>query len=96
MSQLLSTDASARLVCLEFPTFKEPHTGGPPFGLRPEVYVAHLGHPGERLPYTDAGYPNEANEGVPEDGKLERIAHWQPERTHSVGQGTDWIGIWRH
>lgn len=30
-TQLLAKDG--RLVCLEFPTYKAPSTGGPPFGL---------------------------------------------------------------
>lgn len=58
MSQLLSSDPEARLICLEFPTYKAPDTGGPPFGLSPDTYVAHLSRPGEELPYSSEGYPD--------------------------------------
>ncbi|KAA6414026.1 MAG: thiol methyltransferase [Lasallia pustulata] len=80
MSQLLAPAPAANLICLEFPTYKDPSLGGPPFGLSPAVYVEHLSHPGEELP----------------PGGLERVAHWQPERTHEIGKGTDWVSVWRH
>lgn len=28
-------------------------------------------------------------------GYFERVLHYQPERTHKVGEGTDWISVWR-
>ncbi|KAF2087687.1 putative thiol methyltransferase [Saccharata proteae CBS 121410] len=98
MSNLLSE--SGGLVCIEFPTYKPPSTGGPPWALPPPVYEQHLARPGEELPYDAEGYviENKSENGeVPrnQDGLL-RIAHWQPERTHEIGKGTDWIGIWRH
>lgn len=102
MSQLLSTGQEARLVCLEFPTYKAPDTGGPPFGVIPEAYIAHLSHPGEELPYTSEGYPDMEALNGQSDGPganrtaLQRIAHWQPARTHAIGQGKDWLSVWRH
>lgn len=101
-SQLLSRSSEARLICLEFPTHKPPNTGGPPFGLMPETYVAHLSHPGEELPYTNEGYPDmealgkQSDDQAANDAALVRIAHWQPARTHPIGQGKDWLSIWRH
>jgi hypothetical protein len=35
-------------------------------------------------------------EQPPDSEGLTRVDHWQPERTHPVGQGTDWIGLWQH
>lgn len=26
---------------------------------------------------------------------FEKVLHRMPERTHAVGQGTDWISVWR-
>lgn len=96
MSQLLGSDG--RLMCVEFPTYKPATTGGPPFGLPPKIYLAHLNHPGEKLPYDAEG--NLKDEDVSTDGltdvALERVAHWKPERTHEIGKGTDWVSVWRH
>lgn len=95
-SQLLAAAPHGLLLCVEFPTYKDPQTGGPPFGLRPETYVEHLSHPGVKLPYDDKGFVEENAIREPTPGVLERIAHWQPERTHEIGKGTDWISVWRH
>lgn len=82
------------LICLEFPTYKDPATGGPPYGLTHETYQAHLSDPGDEVPYDDRGY-------VIQSGKSENpsalvlVDHWQPKRTHKIGEGTDWISIWR-
>ena len=95
-TQLLAPAPDGNLICLEFPTYKDPLTNGPPFGVRPETYVEHLSHPGENVPYNENGH---AKENVLEKANpeaLERISHWQPKRSHPVGQGTDWISIWRH
>ena len=103
MSQLLAAQPFGRLVCLEWPNYKNPSTGGPPFGLKPDVYLAHLGRPGEDLPYTPEGYPDDS----PYDGQrysqssnitpgLNRLDHWQPERTHPAGKGSDWVSVWAH
>lgn len=89
-----------RLVCLEFPLYKDPKIGGPPFGMNAEAYVAHLSRPGEELKYNEKGYP----EGTEEDfvkGRnvekgLERVERWKPERTHKIGEGTDHVSVWKH
>ncbi|KAF2458651.1 thiol methyltransferase [Lineolata rhizophorae] len=94
MSDLLAP--SGYLICLEFPTYKPPSTGGPPWALPPAVYEQHLSHPGEKVPY-DAEGNIKADHGIkPNSRNLQRIAHWMPERTHDIGKGTDWVSIWRH
>ncbi len=98
-SQLLNRSSEARLICVEFPTYKAPSTGGPPFGLTPDVYVSHLSRPGEHVPYTPQGYPEESSsskEGIDGKSGLVRLDHWQPERTHAIGKGTDWVSVWTH
>ncbi|KAH8602156.1 S-adenosyl-L-methionine-dependent methyltransferase [Bisporella sp. PMI_857] len=90
-----------RLVCLEFPTRKLPSTGGPPWALPPEVYMAHLPRPGKDLPYADDGEILEAKIGEPSVNGLNRLEHFQPQRTHEIGYSddgkvTDWISIWAH
>lgn len=94
MSQLLHK-SRGNLICLEFPTYKPPKTGGPPWALYPAVYEQLLPQPGVEPQYNEEGYIVEEKRDVGENG-LVRIAHWQPERTHAIGQGTDWVGVWRH
>lgn len=97
MSKLLSP--TGRLVCIEFPTYKDPKDGGPPWALPPEVYEAHLSKPGQEIPYDEDGRPvmerKEDGELVLGEGALERVAHFKPERTFEIGRGTDWISVWR-
>jgi hypothetical protein len=93
MSDLLAP--KGHLVCLEFPTYKEPSTGGPPWALPPAVYEMLLPRPGEDIKYDEQGYVVKEEKGSSETG-LVRVAHWQPDRTHEIGKGTDWVGIWRH
>lgn len=95
-SQLLGPAPASNLVCLEFPTYKAPSTGGPPWGVTPDVYVEHLSHPGEELAYDDDGRIKANPLRRASEGGLERVAHWQPERTHEIGKGTDWMSVWRH
>ncbi|KAI9881484.1 MAG: hypothetical protein M1830_000047 [Pleopsidium flavum] len=94
-SQLLAASPAGNLICLEFPTYKPPSTGGPPFGLTSKVYVEHLSHPGEDLPYDGEGNIKADILRRASKGGLERVAHWQPKRTHEIGKGTDWVSIWR-
>ncbi|KAH7055755.1 S-adenosyl-L-methionine-dependent methyltransferase [Macrophomina phaseolina] len=101
MSQLLSHDPNASLICIEFPTYKPPNTGGPPFGLPPKVYEQHLSRPGDDLKYSEDGHiveeRDEETKAVPRNKYgLVRIAHYQPEQTHEIGKGTDFVSIWRH
>lgn len=95
MSKLLGSSSASRLVCLEFPLFKDPKTGGPPFGLQPEVYTAHLSSPGSQIPYTAEGYVDGDSQPESTSGSLERIVRWKPERTHPVGKDTDHVSIWK-
>ncbi len=95
-SQLLARAPFGNLICIEFPTNKDPKTGGPPYALPPKVYFEHLSHPGTHILYDEAGHVKEGTLGEPSVEGLDRIAHWQPERTHAIGKGTDWVSIWRH
>ncbi|KAH8821087.1 thiol methyltransferase-like protein [Xylogone sp. PMI_703] len=90
-----------RVVCIEFPTYKAPSTGGPPWGLPPKVYTGHLERPGEELPYDDEKGLLEDQLGPPTPSGLKRIAHFQPKRTHQIGYDeegkvTDWLSVWAH
>jgi len=94
MSELLAPDG--RLVCLEFPLAKPPASGGPPHGLSSELYVQLFKRPGEEVRYGEDGYVlPEAGEADAKTGFV-RVEHWQPERTHEVGKGTDWVSVWKH
>ena len=86
-------------MCLEFPTYKPPSTGGPPWALPPKIYMAHLPRPGEELPYGEDGSLLEEKLGPPSKNGLQCIEHFKPKRTHEIGydaQGEimDRIGIW--
>ncbi|PGG96217.1 hypothetical protein AJ80_09861 [Polytolypa hystricis UAMH7299] len=99
MSQLLSKQGN--LICLEFPTAKDPQLGGPPFASLPAAYMEHLSHPGEEIAYDDKGRVKRDPLREASAKGLERVAHWQPERTHDVGMDEngniqDWVSIWRH
>lgn len=104
MLHLLSPTGT--LVCLEFPTWKDPVSAGPPYGLRPEFYVAHLSRPGVHLPYDSQGYlKKDALRGEEVDlessstaRRLERVAHFRAEKTHDYGidNNVDWISVWKH
>ncbi|KAG9243255.1 thiol methyltransferas-like protein [Calycina marina] len=92
---------TGKLICLEFPTYKPPSTGGPPWALPPKIYMAHLPRPGEKLLYEEDGDLLESKLGEPSNRSLTRIEHFQPQRTHNVGYGedgkvTDWISVWSH
>lgn len=98
LSNLLNS--TGVLICVEFPTYKPPSTGGPPWALPPEVYEAHLTRPGEEVRNDSEGYVSkeylEEIRGKPNDKGLVRVAHWLPERTHEIGKGTDWVSVWKH
>ncbi|KAF2139258.1 uncharacterized protein K452DRAFT_232270, partial [Aplosporella prunicola CBS 121167] len=101
MSQLLSDAPDAALICIEFPTYKPPSTGGPPYGLQPTVYEHHLSRPGEELEYKEDGHILEQRDEqtklvLPNKLGLFRVAHYQPVHTHEIGKGSDWVSIWRH
>lgn len=90
---------SGRVICVEFPTYKPPSTGGPPWALPPKIYNAHLPRPGEELSYADDGELLEDKIGEPIPGALRRVEHFQPKRTHKIGYSadgkvTDWVSVW--
>ena len=94
MAQLLAPQGS--LICIEFPSAKDPLIGGPPFALPPQVYTEHLAHPGKELPYNEKGRVEEGVSGPKSPDALTKFAHWQPQRTHEIGKGQDWVSIWHH
>ena len=94
MTELLEGDGC--LVCLEFPSNKDPKIGGPPYALPPSTYVEHLGHPGVDLAYSDDGHIKEDHHLAENPAGLKRIAHWKPQRTHEIGKGQDWVSVWKH
>lgn len=101
MSELLAPSPNGNLICLEFPTAKDPTAGGPPFASTPSAYMEHLSHPGQDIAYDGRGHVKLDPLREVSPGGLERVAHWQPERTHDVGkdesgQIRDWVSIWRH
>ncbi|KAL8655013.1 MAG: hypothetical protein Q9226_003206 [Calogaya cf. arnoldii] len=73
MLQLLTTNPSGLLICLEFPTYKDPSLGGPPFGLTPQTYLEHLSHPGQEIPYDESGHVLVGGQGSPTSDRLERL-----------------------
>jgi hypothetical protein len=99
-TQLLAPSPSGNLICLEFPRHKDPQAAGPPYASPSEAYIAHLSHPGEDVPYDAKGAVKYNPLQPTSPGGLERVAYWQPERTHEVGQGEngaihDRVSIWR-
>ena len=93
MSELLAGDG--RLLCLEFPSAKDPKLGGPPFAVPNTVYETHLSHPGEEIPYREDGLIEDNTELPLNPSGFTRVARWQPERTHEIGKGQDWISVWK-
>lgn len=96
-NELLTPDG--RVVCLEFPTYKPASTGGPPWALPPKIYMAHLPRPGVEVSYGEDGELQEDRLPEPSKDALQRITHFQPERTHEIGYDaegkvTDWISVW--
>ena len=100
MSELLSPDGG-RLVCLEWPLRKPLSSGGPPWGLVPEAYVAHLSHPGEEIAYNEAGPVMESVPAEPSPDALRQLARIKPTRTFKSGTDEsgdvfDFISVWSH
>ena len=83
-----------KLVCLEFPTYKDPLTGGPPWGTPSRAYEAYLGRPGEEIALGADGHVVDSQ--TKSEKGLVRAAHFSPARTHQIGQGTDMVSIWTH
>ena len=100
MSELLSP--TGRLICQEFPCYKPLHFLGPPWGLRPEIYLAHLSRPGAELPYGEDGQlTGDESQGPPSEGALKRLDHFRPRRSYksgydSEGNVVDYTSVWSH
>ncbi|RAL08099.1 putative thiol methyltransferase [Aspergillus homomorphus CBS 101889] len=100
-TQLLAPSPRGNLICLEFPRHKDPAQQGPPWGLSSEAYMEHLSHPGEKIPYDAQGRCKMDPLREPSEHGLERVAYWQPARTHEGGKDEngvvqDRVSIWRH
>ncbi|KAL5340479.1 S-adenosyl-L-methionine-dependent methyltransferase [Aspergillus crustosus] len=98
-SQLL-TSPEGNLVCLEFPRHKDPLQHGPPYSSPSEAYIEHLSHPGEEIKYDAKGWCRSDPHRKPSKLGFERVAYWQPAKTHDFGtsaEGEVWdrVSIWR-
>lgn len=89
MGQLVRPDGL--LVCLEFPTYKDPSLPGPPWGLN-GVHWDLLARGGD-------GVTNIAKE--PEDiatgelsGLFRRLWYVKPTRSYESGKGTDMLSVY--
>lgn len=98
MAQLLSP--TGVLVCVEWPSTKDPKAGGPPWPLSPCVYTAHLPRPGQKLAYSEDDVLLEEKLGAEAKDGLRRVAHFHPKKTHDAGitngSVTDYVGVWKH
>jgi hypothetical protein len=99
MSELLKPDG--RLVCLEWPLKKSLSTGGPPWGVSAEAYLAHLSHPGEDIEYDENGPAMKSLPKTPGKSALRQLARIKPARTHKPGcdedgNVDDHISVWAH
>ena len=100
LSSLLSPSPIGNLICVEFPTYKDAQSGGPPWASPSKAYMEYLSHPGEDIPLGKDGHVLSNPLRETNKGGLERVAHWRPERTHQIGldeQGNvrDMVSIWR-
>lgn len=86
---------------------KDPASQGPPYAAPSHAYFEHLSRPGEEIPYDSDGKiappppsPTDYSQ-KPHPLALERILHWQPERTYETGKDqntgevVDRLSIWR-
>ncbi|KAG2418137.1 hypothetical protein HFD88_001238 [Aspergillus terreus] len=99
-TQLLAPSPNGNLICLEFPRHKDPSKPGPPWGSSSEAYMEHLSHPGEKIPYDSSGRCKSDPLRETSEQGLERVAYWQPARTHEVGKDAegeiqDRVSVWR-
>ncbi|GAD95594.1 thiol methyltransferase [Paecilomyces variotii No. 5] len=99
-TQLLAPAPRGNLICLEFPTHKDPLAPGPPFAAPSDAYMEHLSYPGEEIPYDDKGRIKANLLRPANDNGMERVSFWQPERTHdkgkdATGEVRDRVSVWR-
>ncbi|KFY40016.1 hypothetical protein V494_03709 [Pseudogymnoascus sp. VKM F-4513 (FW-928)] len=85
-TELLASLPAGNLISLESPRHKSPLAPGPPFACPSEAYMEHLIHPGKKISYNDKGLVDADPLRETSNAGLERVAYWQPERTHTVGK----------
>ena len=100
ISNLLSPSPMGNLICVEFPTYKDPKSGGPPYATPSKAYIEYLSHPGEEIKLGEDGHVLTQPSWEVSEGGLQRVAHWKPERTHQVGMDEegrvrDMVSVWR-
>ncbi|OKL63911.1 hypothetical protein UA08_00611 [Talaromyces atroroseus] len=99
--QLLTPPPVGNLICLEWPTTKDPTLRGPPYAAPSHAYLEHLTHPGEETRYQCDGKIEIDPSRKPNDMALERVLHWKPGRTYEIGKDgktgevLDRLSIWR-
>ncbi|CAJ2502929.1 Uu.00g103230.m01.CDS01 [Anthostomella pinea] len=97
-ADLLAPDG--RLVCLEFPSEKDPAEPGPPWAAPPHAYMAYLSAPGEAVATDERGGVLRGQPGPSRDDGLKRLLHVKPRRTHDAGAKDggvqDCISVWSH
>lgn len=88
MGKLLN--ANGRLVCLEFPMYKDSSLPGPPWGLK-GVHWDLLARGGD-------GIANIAHEGEKDEeeaaGEFTRIVYVRPSESYEVAKGTDMLSVY--
>lgn len=84
MFDLLSSDG--KLVCLEFPMYKDRSLPGPPWGLN--------GVHWNLLAEGCNGIIDESSAHSELKGKFKRDVYIKPGRTYEMGSGTDMLSVW--
>jgi methyl halide transferase len=101
MAELLAP--RGRLVCLEWPLIKDTAARGPPWGLTPEIYQAHLARPDQDVAYgVDGNIDADSVRRIAAEGGtsgLRRLAREKPSTTHATGMTEagevhDRVSIW--
>ncbi|KAL4974160.1 S-adenosyl-L-methionine-dependent methyltransferase [Aspergillus desertorum] len=88
-TQLLAPWPQGYLICLEFPRHKDPLQPGPPYSSPSEAYMEHLSRPGEDIEYDTKGRCRSDPLRQPSELGLDRVAHWQPAKTHDFGMSQE-------
>lgn len=83
----------SRLICAEFPTKKDPTSGGPPYGVSSKLYLAHLTHPGLNIVADEIG-ELAADQSKESHCGFDRIFHGKPSQNNALETVVDWISIW--
>lgn len=82
------------LICLEFPTYKDPQLPGPPWGLK-GVHWNLLALGGTGIITGEVGDDGK-EKGVDgsEAGNFWRVLYVKPERSYEVAKGTDMLSVY--